>query len=115
MLDGDRDVTIEHVLECAVVDDLGRLLVPMIDVLAIMRLAADAEVLVVRFCNGASTALRVPEIVESENVFLQLQLPEDPGADGAEWSAHVWTPEAGPSASIVSISAMSFASFVGLE
>jgi len=115
MVDGHCTITIDRVLDDAVVDGDGRLLVSMIDVLAIMRLAADAQVLVVRFRNGASHALRVPEIVEHDDVFLQLQIPEQLGADGAAWSARLWSSEAEASELIVSISAMSFASFVALE
>lgn len=115
MLDGHCTITIERVLDDAVVDGDGRLLVSMIDVLAIMRLAADAKVLVVRFRDGASHALRVPEIVVGDDVFLHLQIRQQLGADGAAWSARLWSREAGASELIVSISAMSFASFVGLE
>ena len=115
MLDGHCTIMIERVLDHAVVDGDGQLLVSMIDVLAIMRLAADAEVLVVRFRNGASRALRVPEIVVGDEFFLHLQIREQLGADGAAWSARLWSGEAGASESIVSISAMSFASFVGSE
>ncbi len=114
MLDGDRAVTIEHLLDHTVVDGDGRLLVPMIDVLAIVRLAADAEILLVHVLGGASLALRVPEIVEGDDVFLQLHIPEQLGAGGAAWNARLWSHDAGPSAPIVSICAMSFASFVGL-
>jgi len=115
MFDGHCTITIEGVLDDAVVDADGRLLVSMIDVLAIMRLAADAEVLVVRFREGASHALRVSGIIGRDDVFLQLQIPEKLGAYGAAWSARLWSREAGASESIVSVSAMSFASFVGLE
>jgi len=115
MLDDHYTITIERVLDDAVVDGDGRLLVSMIDVLAIMRLAADAEVLMVRFRDGTSHALRVPEMVVGDDVFLHLQIREQVGADGAAWSARLWSREAGASESIVSISAMSFASFVGLE
>ena len=111
MLDGA--LTIERALEQAVVDADGRLLVSMIDVLAMVRLAAEAEVLMVHFIGGASSAWRVPEIVDGEQVFLQLQIPAHLGAD-APWYARLWSSEAGPSPTIVSISAMSFASFVGL-
>ena len=115
MLDDHCLVTVERVLVDAVVDGEGRLLLSMIDVLAIMRLSADAEVLIVRFRDGASHALRVPDIVVDDGVFLHLQVREQVGADGAAWSARLWSRKAGASESIVSISAMSFASFVGLE
>lgn len=111
MLDDHCRVTIERLVDDAVVDGDGRLLVSMIDVLAIMRLTADAELLMVRFRDGTSHALRVPEIVVGDDVFLHLQIREQLG--GA-WSARLWSREAGASKSIVSISAMSFASFVGL-
>ena len=114
MLDDHCRVTIERLVDDAVVDGDGRLLVSMIDVLAIMRLTADAELLMVRFRDGTSHALRVPEIVVGDDVFLHLQIREQLGADGATWSARLWSRKAGASKSIVSISAMSFASFVGL-
>ena len=111
MLDGA--LTIEHALEHAVVDGDERLLVPMIDVLALMRLHADAEILMVHFTDGTSYAWRVSELVEGDDVFLQLQIPALLGAE-ASWNACLWLPEARPTARITFISAMSFASFVGL-
>jgi len=114
LLDGCGDLEIDRVLDLAVVDGDGRLLVSMIDLLAIARVAADADVLLVEFHGGTSHACRVSEILQHDGVFLQLQIPEQLGGERA-WSCRLWSRRARPSATIVSISAMSFASFVGLE
>lgn len=108
----DGSLTVERVLEYTVVDEDGRLLVSMVDVLAIMRLDADAEILLVHFGEGANSAWRVAEMVESDDVFLQLLIPGRFSADAA-WNARLWSSDEGLSATIVSISAMTFASFVG--
>ena len=107
-------ITIQQLIDHAVVDGHGRILVPMIEVLAMGRLDADAELVSLRSPNGASQVLRVAEIIERDDVFLRLRAGELAcGADA--WSVGLWSREAGPSATIVSISAMSFASFVGME
>lgn len=113
LLDGRCELPIERVLDLAVVDGDGRLLVSMIDLLAIARIAADADVLLVEFRGGASHAYRVSEILQHDDVFLQLQIPEQLGDESA-WTSRLWSRRAGPSAPVVSICAMSFASFVGL-
>ena len=108
-------ITIQQLIDHAVVDGHGRILVPMIHVLAMGHLDADADLVSLRSPNGARHVLRVAEIIERGHVFLWLRSGELARGAEAVWSVGLWSPEAGPSATIVSISAMSFASFVGLE
>jgi len=108
-------ITIEQLIDHAVVDGHGRILVPMIDVLAMGHLDSEAELVSLRSPNGASHVLRVSEVIERGDVFLRLRAGEVARGADAAWSVGLWSPEAGPSATIVSISAMTFASFVGLE
>lgn len=106
------DVTIEQVYDHAMVDEDGRLLVSMIDVLALVRIAGDAQIVLVHFDNGASRAFRLPEIVDG-TVFLKLEQSGSADPDVTEWIARLWSPRTGSSAPITSVTAMSFAAFVG--
>jgi hypothetical protein len=96
------------------VDDDGRILVPMIDVLSILRVDADAELLVVRHRGGAVRVFRLVELVRRSELFLQLQCAEAAEGDPA-WRARLWSPPAGSSAAVLSLRATSFASFVGVS
>ena len=49
-----------------------------------------------------------------ETVFLQLKVEVRPADDGAAWTVHLWSQHSGTSPPVVSLQAMSFASFVGL-
>ncbi len=90
-------------------------LVPLIDVLALGRLDTDAELVALESANGESYVLRVAEIIERNDLFLRLTLCEvTPGAH-ASWSLGMWSLESALSDMIVSMRAMSFASFVGRE
>ena len=113
MFHGRMSLAIEHLLDHVVVDNDGRLLVAMIDVLALVRIDADAEVLQLQCHDGSSRALRLPHVVDADDVFLQLHVSDQPGSGDEPWTARLWSPDAGPSAPVASIRAMSFASFVG--
>ena len=115
MILGRHDLTAEQILDHAVVDADGRLLVSMIDALAIVRLRSDAELVLVEFADGASCALRVPEILDRNDVFLQLHLECRGGSVDGVWVARLWSEQSGPSAAMTSMSATSFAAFVGFE
>lgn len=108
------DLVVEHLIDRAVVDGDGRLLISVVDVLAIARLDAEAELVVVHYGDGTSCVLRVADIVDGDDMFLQLQLRDRRGAAGASWFVRLWTCAAGPSPQVSAMSAMSFASFVGL-
>jgi hypothetical protein len=108
-------ITIEQLIDHAVVDGDGMVLVPLLDVLALGRIDADAQLVSLDSASGASYVLRVAEIIERDDLFLRLTLCEvTPGARPS-WSLGLWSLESGLSDMIVSMRAMSFASFVGRE
>ena len=113
MFHGRCSLTIDDLLDHVEVDSDGRLLVAMIDVLALVRLDADAEVLLVQCHDGGSRALRLPDVVGGDDLFLHVSVPDQPGSGDEPWTARLWSPDAGPSAPVVSIRALSFSSFVG--
>ncbi len=115
MISGHCELAVEQLLDQAVVDAGGRLLVSMIDALALVRLRSDAELLLVEFTDGSSCALRVPEILDRDAVFLQLRLEHRGGSVDGAWIVRLWWEQAGPSPAMTSICATSFAAFVGLE
>ena len=105
-------IAVDDLLDVAVVSCDGHLLVPLVDLLALVRIDADAEVVLVNAHDGASWALRMPEIIDGDDLFLQLQVRAgDPTL--RDWSAMLWSRSAGPSMSVATIRATSFASFVG--
>ncbi len=114
MFHGTDVLEVEHLLGHAVVDASGRILVPIVDVLAILRIDVDAELLVVHSRGGACRALRLPDVVACDEVFLQLQLDEGRGAGDASWGALLWSQRAGSCSPVESLQATSFASFLGL-
>lgn len=114
MVHHQADLVVERLIDHAVVDGHGRLLVAMVDVLAMVQLDADAEVVRVQCVDGTSCVMRVAEIVDEDDTFLQLQLDRLLGADDATWRVRLWSHELGCSAHVASIHAMTFASFVGL-
>jgi hypothetical protein len=114
MVSGHRELTVDPLIDNAGVDADGRLVVSMIDVLALMRLHVDAELLLVEFVNGASRAIRISEIVERDAIGLQLRVRTRPGCSGVVWSAQLGSSDAGAASAIASIRAVSFAAFVGL-
>ena len=113
MFHGSTSLAIEHLLDDVVVDSDGRLLVAMIDVLAMVRIDADAEVLLLQCHDGSSRALRLPDVVDALGLFLQLHVSDQPGSGDEPWTARLWSLDAGASSPVASILALSFASFVG--
>ena len=113
MFHGRTSLAIEHLLDHVMVDTEGRLLVAMIDVLALVRIDADAELLLVHCHDGSSRALRLPDVVDVDGPFLELHVPEQPGSDDDSWSARLWSLDGVPSSPVASIQAVSFAAFVG--
>jgi hypothetical protein len=113
MIRGRGTLAIEHLLHHVDLDDDGRLLVAMIDVLALVRIETDAELVLVRSHDGGSCALRVARIVDCADVFLELRVSEPSVLDCTPWTVHLWSPDAGASSPVASIQAMSFSSFVG--
>ncbi len=115
MISSRHELTVEQILENAVVDDDGRLLVSMIDALAIVRLRSDAELLLVGFADGSSWALRVCDLFWRNDVFMLLQLEQRVHSPDAAWIARLWSDQTGLSPAMTSMCATSFAAFVGLE
>ena len=115
MVSSRHELTVQETLDHAVVDDAGRVLVALIDVLAIVRLRSDAELLLVEFADGSSCALRVSEVLDRNDVSLQVRLERRGGSVDGVWVARLWSEQSGPSPAMTSMSATSFAVFVGLE
>lgn len=113
MISGGEALACEDLLDHAVIDADGRLLVALIDVLAIVRLDADAELLLVDFTDGSSRAFRVPEVLEHEDLFIRLPIEAAVDAGPADPTARLWSQRFGLSPAVRSIHATSFASFVG--
>jgi hypothetical protein len=113
MFHGRHALTVEHLLDHVALDSAGRLVVSMVDVLAMGRIDAGAELLLVQGHDGTSRALRLPDVVRRDDVFLHLHLSDGPGSDYTPWIARLWSPDEGPTSPVASIHAMSFASFVG--
>ena len=102
----------ERLLDVAVVDDEGRVMVPMLDLFAMVRLDASAELVVVHFGTGASQVFRIAELAR-EDVWLQLDLRERGQTGDVEIVPRLWSTASGSSEPIVSFVAITFASFVG--
>jgi hypothetical protein len=115
LLRGDGVLTIEAAFDHATVDAAGRLLMPMLDLLALAQVDADADVLMLQHADGSRHALRIADVIDRGDVYLQLSTLELPGLAGPAWTAQVCTDDVAPSAPVRSIRAMSFASFVGLS
>jgi hypothetical protein len=115
LLRGDAVLTIEEALDHATADPVRGVLVPMLDVLALARIDADAEVLMVLLADGFSQVFRIADLVDRSDVHLQLSTFDPQGALRTAWTARLRTDEAAPAAPVRSIRAMSFASFVGLS
>ena len=111
MISGGEALACDDLLDHAVIDADGRLLVALIDVLAIVHLDADAELLLVEFTDGSSRAFRVPEVLEHEDLFVQLPFEGAVDAGPAGSPARLWSQRFGLSPAVRSIYATSFASF----
>ena len=88
------------------------IVVSMVDVLAILRLPADAEIVCIRHLSGATTALRVAELLHCHHMWLEVTNPSDALVDEPP-QAHLCSLGA-PASPIASVDTMTFASFVGL-
>ena len=106
-------LVLDDVLDHAAVESEGRLLVAMVDVLAIVRLDRDADVLLVEFLDGTSRAFRMVDVLEPGEVFLRLGIERRSCSIDGVWVARLWSEEAGASPVVVSIRATTFAAFVG--
>jgi hypothetical protein len=122
LLHGGRVLTVDAAIDRATLDVAGRVMVPMIELLAVARVAADADVLMVHHADGSSHALRIADLIGGDHVFLQLSAAEErSGVAGAVGAAHIaWRAwlridDVVSSVPVISVSALSFASFVGLS
>jgi hypothetical protein len=115
MLRGECALTIEEALDHATVDARGRVLIPILDVLALARVDADADVLLLLHADGSSHVLRIADLIGRSDVYLQLSVLELWGVAGTAWRARLRTHDAARSAPLRSIRAMTFATFVGLS
>jgi hypothetical protein len=112
MLSGHA-LVLDDVLDHAAIDSQGRVLVAMVDVLAIVRLDRDADVLLVEFLDGTSRAFRTADVLEPGAVFLRLGIEHSVCCADEAWLSRLWSPEVGASPVVVSIRATTFAAFVG--
>lgn len=111
MLSGSETLALGEVLDRIVVDSERRLLVSLIDVLAVARLDRNSDVLLVEFVDGSSRALRVADVLERNDVFIMLII-DDREASG-EVRCSVWSEHVRVTPVVASIRAMTFAAFVG--
>jgi hypothetical protein len=114
LIPGHHALVVDDVLDHAVVDAEGRVLVSMVDVLAIGCLDQRADVLLVEFVDGASRAFRVADVAERDDVYIQLGIDQCDGPGGGTWLARLWSEDVGTSAVVSSIRATTFAAFVGV-
>jgi hypothetical protein len=91
MFHGHRNLSIEQVFDHAGLDADGRILLPIVDVLAILRIDADAQLLMVNYAGGASCVLRLSDTVTSDDLFLRFQLDGRSDAADALWTARLWS------------------------
>ena len=105
---GRDRLTLDCLLELATVDASGCPVVPLVDVLAVALLHADAEVLLVELESGQLFALTIREVVSGDGIHLHL----DRSGDG-----HVarlcGRRRSLPEHRVVALTAVSFAHFVG--
>lgn len=113
MISSHHALVLDKVLDRAILGHEGRLLVSMVDVLAIARLDRDADVLLVEFVDGASRALRMADVIECDGVFIQLDVEHRVGPAPGVWTCRLWSEAVGTSPVVVSIRATTFAAFVG--
>jgi len=65
-------VTLAQLLDVAIVDRDGRVLVPLVDVFAMMHLAPSAEILLLEFVDGSVTAVTIREVLADDDLCLHL-------------------------------------------
>ena len=112
---GHHGLDLDDVADHVTVGVDGRLLIALVDLLAMVRLAVDADLLLVEFIDGSSRALRLCEVLDRDDVHLRLRLVGPATADDAGWRAQLWSADSGPSPTVSSIRAVTFGEFVGLE
>jgi hypothetical protein len=115
MVSGHHGLDLDDVADHVVNGVDGQLLIALIDVLAMARLASDADLLLVEFVDGSSRALRLCEVLDRDDVYLRLRIEGPPTAEDAGWRAQLWSADSGSSPTVSSIRAVTFVSFVGLE
>jgi hypothetical protein len=101
--------TYTRLLDLAVADTAGRLLVPFVDVLALAHLRVTDDIVLVEFTDSSSTAMTVRELLVPEAPCLEL-------AASAGGPVVRLVPADGTGSSrlrVRAIHAMSFAEFVG--
>ena len=81
----------------------------MIDVLAILQPDVDADMVLVRFCGGASHAIAIRDIIRDDEYRIRLDRKDD-GSIRATLHSNVWRL---PSVAVTSIRTVTFAEFVG--
>lgn len=113
MISGHHALVLDEVLDHAIAGSDGRLLVSMVDVLAIAFLDRDADMLLVEFADGTSRALRVADVLERDGVSIELWIDRPVGPGAAAWSCRLWSEDVGTSPVVTSIRATTFAAFVG--
>ncbi len=114
---GDVVVSLERLLDGAGIDEAGRILVPIVDVLAMLRIDVAADLLVVRHRCGAACAHRLGSLLAEHDMHLQLRPGQRCGAGRESWSASLWSPKLAasvPSSPVTTVRATSFAAFVGV-
>jgi hypothetical protein len=65
-------VPLAQLLDVAIVDHDGRVLVPVVDVFAMMHLDPSAEILLLEFVDGTVTAVTIREVVADDDLCLHL-------------------------------------------
>lgn len=115
MVREQQALTVADVVDRVVVAGDGRVLVSLIDVLAAARVGVDADLLVVEFVDGASRAMRLAQVIEADDTWVQLSAVRRQACYQVEWTARLWSAQCGVSPEVASISATTFAEFVGLR
>jgi hypothetical protein len=107
-------LTLSALLDHVVMDRDGRLFVPMVDVLALMRLDVDAEILLVTHHDGSSTALRIAALVSgADDTSLYLQVRRTLADVSSTVVPRLWRADTAPSAPVRSLRGLTFAAFAG--
>jgi hypothetical protein len=115
MVHEQQPITVGDLVDRAIVDDDGRVLISLIDVLAAVRVGVDADLLVIEFVDGDKRAVRLAPVIEADDTWVRLSAIRRHRSDAVEWTARLWSARCGSSPALVSISATTFAAFVGLQ
>lgn len=106
-------LTVDDLLDRAIVDGDGRILIALVDLLAASRLRVDADLLVVEFADRSSRAVRMGPAIATDDTYIQLVAVRRRVDDEAEWVARLWSVQCGSSPELRSINATTFTAFVG--